>query len=169
MDQLDRKILDLLQRNGRASQTELSKQVGLTAPSLNERLKKLERSGVIRRYTALLDDEKVGCDIKAFIEVFIDHPRREADFLSQVNRWDEVLECHHITGEASVLLKVKTTDRAALKTLLLDRINAQDGVRGTKTVLVLSTVKEETILPLSAPHPEGEGSKKLRPARIEDR
>ncbi len=162
MDDIDRKILDSLQQDGRASQAELSRQVGLTAPSLNERLKKLERSGVIRRYTAILNDEMVGCDIQAFIEVFIDHPQRERDFIGQMVELTEVLECHHITGEASLLLKVKTTDRVSLKQLLLDHINSQPGVRGTKTVVVLETVKEETRLPLTASRTLEESSKELK-------
>jgi len=157
VDAKDREILGILQHDGRAALAAVARRVGLTPPSVNERLRKLEQSGVIRDYVARLDQERIGCDIKAFIEVFIEHPRHESEFLATVAEIDEVLECHHVTGDASVLLKVVTRDRASLKGILLDRINSLRGVRGTRTTLVLATVKEEVAVPLgpadTAPRP----------------
>src|ERR1700694_1993564 len=83
-DTIDRKILALLQDDAKISQAELAKAVGLTAPSVNERLRKLERAGVIRGYVALLDERKLGQDITAFVEIFIEHPKFESGFIEAV-------------------------------------------------------------------------------------
>ena len=122
---------------------ELAKAVGLTAPSVNERIRKLERSGVIRGYVALLDERKLGHDITAFVEIFIEHPKFESGFIEAVGDLDEVLECHHITGEFSLLLKVRVKDMAAFRRLLIEKLNTVRGVRQTRTLIVLATSKEQ--------------------------
>ena len=142
-DTIDRKILALLQDNAKMSQAEIAKAVGLTAPSVNERIRKLERAGYIRGYVALLDDKKLGHDITAFVEVFVEHPKFEKEFIESVEGLDEVLECHHITGEFSLLLKIKVTDMAAFRRLLIEKLNTIRGVRQTRTVMVLATAKEQ--------------------------
>lgn len=124
-------------------QARVAKAVGLTAPSVNERIRKLERAGYIRGYVALLDDRKLGHDITAFVEVFVEHPKYESAFIEAVRALDEVFECHHITGEFSLLLKVKVTDMAAFRRLLIERLNTIRGVRQTRTVMVLATSKEQ--------------------------
>src|SRR6267143_1340919 len=143
LDSIDRKILALLQDDAKVSQAELAKAVGLTAPSVNERVRKLERSGVIRGYVALLDERKLGQDIAAFVEIFIEHPKFEAGFIEAVGDLDEVLECHHITGEFSLLLKVRVRDMAAFRRLLIEKLNSVRGVRQTRTLMVLATAKEQ--------------------------
>jgi Lrp/AsnC family transcriptional regulator, leucine-responsive regulatory protein len=95
----------------------------------------------------------VGVTVTAFVEVFLEHPRHEPAFLHRIEALDEVPECHHITGESSLLLKVRVRDMAALQRLLLHDLAGHDGVRQTRTVMVLSTVKEETYID---PAPEGE-------------
>lgn len=142
LDGIDRKILMLLQENAKISQADIAKAVGLTAPSVNERVRKLERGGVIRGYAALLDERRVGHDIAAFVEVFIEHPKFEMEFIRSVQPLDEVLECHHITGEYSFLLKVRVTDMAAFRRLLIEKLNTVPGVRQTRTLMVLATAKE---------------------------
>jgi Lrp/AsnC family leucine-responsive transcriptional regulator len=142
LDAIDRKILSLLQENAKTPQAAIARTVGLTAPSVNERIKKLERSGFIRGYVALLDGRRLGYDVTAFVEVFIEHPRFEDDFIRAVDVLDEVLECHHITGEFSLLLKVRVTDMAAFRRLLIEKLNTVRGVRQTRTLIVLSTSKE---------------------------
>src|SRR5467141_5103592 len=117
LDGIDRKILSILQDDAKISQAELAKAVGLTAPSVNERIRKLERAGVLRGYVALLDERKLGQDITAFVEIFIEHPKFESGFIEAVGDLDQVLECHHITGEFSLLLKVRVQDMAAFRKL----------------------------------------------------
>lgn len=143
LDVIDRKLLALIQDNAKLSQAELAKAVGLTAPSVNERIRKLERGGVIRGYVALLDERKLGHDITAFVEIFIEHPKYESGFIAAVGDLDEVLECHHITGEFSLLLKVRVLDMAAFRKLLIEKLNTVRGVRQTRTLIVLATAKEQ--------------------------
>jgi len=142
-DPIDRKLLALLQDNAKLTQAELAKEVGLTAPSVNERIRKLERGGYIRGYVTLLDERKLGHDVTAFVEVFIEHPKYEAGFLEAVRDLDEVLECHHITGEFSLLLKVRLEDMQAFRRLLIEKLNTVRGVRQTRTLIVLATSKEQ--------------------------
>lgn len=148
MDAKDTQILDVLQVDAKTSQAEIARRVGLSPASVNERIHKLEQQGVIRKYVAILDDQKAGQDITAFIEVFIEHPRHEERFVKLTRELEEVQECHYVTGEFSCLLKVKVPDRVSLRELVLDRINSLEGIRQTKTMIVLQTTKEETRLAL---------------------
>lgn len=150
MDHKDKLILEILQEDAKTAQAEVARRVGLSPASVNERIHKLEEAGVIRRYVAILDDQKAGKDITAFIEVFIEHPRNEDGFVRLTREMNEVQECHYVTGEFSCLLKVKVPDRQSLRELVLDRINALEGIRQTKTMIVLETAKEETRLDLSS-------------------
>ena len=140
----DRRILHLVQRDGAMAQSEIAKKVGLSTAAVSERLAKLEKSGVIRRWTSIVEPAAVGSSVTAFIEVFFEHPRFESGFIERSQKLDEVLECHHITGEFSLLLKVRVRDMESLQQLLLQELNSMEGVRQTRTVMVLSTVKEET-------------------------
>jgi Lrp/AsnC family leucine-responsive transcriptional regulator len=149
LDDRDRSILALVQRDAKLPQAEIARQVGLSTASVNERLKKLENAGVIRRYVAIVDPQAVGLTVAAYVEVFIEHPKYEAAFLARLLELDEVLECHHITGEFSLLLKVRVRDIEALQQLLLHQINVIEGVRQTRTVMVLSTAKEECTLAIA--------------------
>lgn len=150
LDDRDRRLLSLVQRDAKLSQAELAKQVGLSTAAVNERLKKLEQAGAIRRYAAVVDPVIVGAPLAAFVEVFIEHPRFEPAFIKRVLAMDEVQECHHITGEFSLLLKVRARDLAGLQDLLLKQLNSFEGVRQTRTVMVLSTLKEECYVPTGA-------------------
>jgi Lrp/AsnC family leucine-responsive transcriptional regulator len=153
LDAKDRRILALIQRDGKMSQALIARHVGLSTAAVNERLKKLEQAGVIRRFTALVDPKAVGIQVAAFIEVFIEHPRYEEPFIKRILELDEVQECHHITGEFSVLLKVRVRDMESLQRLVISQLNGAEGVRQTRTVMVLSTVKEESYIATGA---EGE-------------
>ena len=146
IDERDRQILRLVQRDASLAQAEIARQVGLSTAAVHERLKKLEASGVIRRWTAVVDGTLVGATITAFVEVFLDHPRHEPALIERVVKLDEVLECHHVTGEFSLLLKVRVGGMEALRQLLLHQLGSLDGVSRTRTVVVLSTVKEETFV-----------------------
>ena len=150
LDVKDRNILALIQRDGKMSQALIARHVGLSTAAVNERLKKLEQSGVIRRFTAVVDPKAVGIQVTAFIEVFIEHPRYEEPFIKRILELDEVQECHHITGEFSVLLKVRVRDMESLQRLVISQLNGAEGVRQTRTVMVLSTVKEESYIATGA-------------------
>jgi Lrp/AsnC family leucine-responsive transcriptional regulator len=148
LDHTDLRILALVQRDAKLAQAEIAKRVGLSTAAVNERLKKLEKAGVIRRYAALVDPAAVGAALTAFVEVFIEHPRHETTFIERMLGLDEVQECHYVTGEFSLLLKIRVRDVEALQALLLHRLNCLEGVRQTRTLIVLSTLKEECLVPI---------------------
>lgn len=153
LDAKDRKILGLVQRDATLPQAEIARRVGLSAAAVNERLKKLENAGVIRRYVAVVDPRAVGASVTAFVEVFIEHPRFEPGFIARVREMHEVQEVHHITGEFSLLLKIRVADMESLQQLLIHQLNAHEGVRQTRTVIALSTSKEDCFVATGA---EGE-------------
>jgi Lrp/AsnC family leucine-responsive transcriptional regulator len=141
IDEIDAKIIEILQRKGRTRRNDLAEAVGLSLPSVSERLRKLEEAQIITGYHATVDQKKLGRDITAFIFVTVDSSRHYAQFLEHAAGMDEILECHAITGEATHLLKIRTTNTSSLEKLLA-KIQAWMGVSRTTTNLVLSTSKE---------------------------
>jgi len=150
LDAKDRLILALVQKDAKRAQAEIAKRVGLSTAAVNERLKKLEHAGVIRHYAAVVDPRSLGVALTAFVEVFIEHPRFEPAFLDRILKLEAVQEAHHITGEFSLLLKIRVHDMEALQHLLLRQLAALEGVRQTRTVMVLSTLKEESVVTTAA-------------------
>ena len=154
LDHIDHRLLDLLQNNSRMSQTELAEEVGLSQPSVAERLHKLERSGVIESYTARVNARLLGRDITAFIGVRTEHPKHNASFAKAILQIPDVLECHRVTGADSYLLKVKTRNTQTLDDLISEQIRRIPGVTRTMTTIVMSSVKEDTrITPLGSDAP----------------
>ena len=149
IDEIDVKMLEILQRKGRTKRNDLAEAVGLSLPSVGDRLKKLEESGVIIGYHAVLDARKLCRDITAFIFVTVDSSKHFNQFLEHANALDEIQECHAITGEGSHLLKIRTTNTASLEKLLA-KIQAWSGVISTRTNLVLSTSKETSRIRVEA-------------------
>lgn len=147
-DAIDFQIISVLQEHGRIPLAKLADQVGLSAPSVIERVKKLEDGGFITGYHASVDARKLGKDVTAFIGVSIGHPRTIGLFEGAIALIDDVLECHHITGEHTVLLKVKTHNTASLEQLIRT-IRLIDGVSRTETMVVLSTHTERTQITVS--------------------
>jgi len=149
IDAIDATILETLQRRGRTRRNDLAEAVGLSLPSVSERLRKLEEGGYITGYYATVDPKKLGRDICAFIFVTVDSSRHYAAFLEHAHANDEILECHAVTGEGSHLLKVRTADTASLEKLLA-KIQSWAGVLNTRTNLVLSSSKETTRIRVDA-------------------
>jgi Lrp/AsnC family leucine-responsive transcriptional regulator len=149
MDDIDRRILDILQRDGKVSQARIAETVGLTTPSVNERIKKLETKGFIRRFTALLDPRLVGMPLVAHIDVMLEHPRFERTFLDEIENLLEVQECYAISGEFGYRLKLRARDVEQLETLLREKIQTLRGVTRTRVDLSLSIKKDSTLLPLA--------------------
>jgi len=162
LDSIDKKILSILQRNGRCHLSEIAKKVELSAPAVMERVRKLEARGIIKGYYALVDAKKVGKDITAFIGVSISNQNYIASFCSNVVSNPDVLECHHVTGEESFILKVKIANTASLEELLAD-IRSMEGVTRTVTKVVLSTAREGHILALEE-EPDGISQQGREPA-----
>ncbi len=144
MDELDHRLVDLLQRDGRATQLELSRSVGLSQPAVAERIRKLEERGVITGYTARVDAAKLGKDITAFIGVSIEHPKYFDGFARKVLAMPEVLEAHRVAGQDSYILKVRTRNTKTLDALLVETLRVISGVTRTHTTIVLTSIKEGT-------------------------
>ena len=141
LDDIDLTIIDVLQRSGRTRRNDLAERVGLSLPSVSDRLRKLEKLGYITGYHATVDAKRLGKDITAFVFVTVDSSRHYHQFIEHAAAQDDILECHAITGEGTHLLKVRTANTASLEKLL-SRIQAWSGVVSTRTDLVLSTAKE---------------------------
>ena len=141
IDEIDFKILEILQKEGRTKRNELAETVGLSLPAASERLKKLEDSGIIKGYYARLDHHLLGNDVTAFIITTVDSSRHFASFVEHVNNTQEIQECHAITGDGTHLIKLRTENTAGLERLL-GKIQSWQGVTKTTTSVVLSTSKE---------------------------
>src|ERR1700693_855276 len=149
IDDIDLRILDMLQRNGKLSQAKIAGAVGLTTPSVNERIKKMERHGMIKGFVALLDHDKMGFPRTAYVDVALEHPRFEKGFIDDLERLLDVQECHYLAGEYAYRLKVKAADPATLADFLQRRLLPIKGVTRTRTEISLSSKKVSTLLPLS--------------------
>jgi Lrp/AsnC family leucine-responsive transcriptional regulator len=148
LDAPDRGILEGLQDNCKQSLGALGEKVGLSAPSVVDRIHKLEEAGVIRGYAARLDARRVGKDVTAFIGVSTDRPAAIRSVAREVCLMDEALDCHHVTGSHTLMLKVKTRSTETLEGLI-DRVRGLDGVTRTETMVVLSTHAERSRISFS--------------------
>ena len=152
LDDIDRQILRLLQADGRMTNAALADAVGLTATPMLARIKKLEQSGVIQRYAAIVDRSAVGNGTLAYAEVKLAEHRlpTHTKFVEAVCAFPEVLEVHHVAGDEDFLLKVVARDIEEYEHFLLHRLTRVPGIDRVTTTFVLSTRKAETALPIGA-------------------
>ena len=150
LDDIDQKILEIIQKQGRMRRNDLAERVGLSLPSVSERLRKLEEAGVISGYFAKLNYEMLGKDVTAFVLATIDSSKHYNAFVEHIGSMDDILECHAITGEGTHLLKIRTENTASLEKLLA-KIQSWSGVVKTTTSVVLSTPKETSVIKIH-PH-----------------
>jgi Lrp/AsnC family leucine-responsive transcriptional regulator len=137
MDDRDRRILSLLQEDGRATLGEIAEQVGLAPSSVHERVRKLEQGGVIRGYRAEVDPEALGLFVTALVSVMPLDPRQPDDLPDRVLEFAEVEDCHSVAGDENYILKVRARTTSDLEDLLR-RLREKGGVQ-TRTTVVLST------------------------------
>jgi Lrp/AsnC family leucine-responsive transcriptional regulator len=152
LDRYDRRILEILQEEGRISNQDLADRIGLSPSPCLRRVRALEESGLIRGYRALLEASKLGLTLLALVHISMDRhtPERFARFDAAVTELPEVLECLLITGqEADYQLKVIVRDMDAYQSLLLNKITRIEGVTGVHSSFVLRRVVERTALPLA--------------------
>jgi Lrp/AsnC family transcriptional regulator, leucine-responsive regulatory protein len=149
-DRIDRKILEILQLNAKITNSQLSKDVGLSPAPTLERVKKLEGAGIIESYHARLSAPAIGLGVCTFITVTLTgHKKQNIDsFVKQVNNIPEVIECHHVTGQGDFMLKVVAADIAAYQQLVVEVINEIPEIDNTHTTVVLSTFKDAKIMPI---------------------
>jgi Lrp/AsnC family leucine-responsive transcriptional regulator len=148
MDAIDKKIVSLLQAEGRTSCEKISSIVDLSVSAVNERIKRLQKQGVITGWGAHICPQKVGLDVLSFVQILLGERCNEKAFLTEITKIPEILECHHITGEWSYLLKVRCQNINNFETILGEKIKPIPGILRTHTLIVLSSPLERTVLPL---------------------
>jgi Lrp/AsnC family leucine-responsive transcriptional regulator len=150
MDRIDQKIAGLIQANSQRSNAEIARHVGVSVSTANERLRKLTASGAISAWRGVLDSQRFGAGLCAF--VFVDTEYEGEDALrSALTGCPEVQELHHVSGSHSYLVKIRVADTAAMQAFLQHRLKRQPGVRKTESIIVLETVKETTEIAIAEP------------------
>ena len=157
-DSIDRKILSILQDNGKITNAQLSIEVGLSPAPTLERVKKLEKNGVIESYHANLNKQEIGLGVTTFVHVaLIGHRKSIVDaFVIQIVNIPEVVECHHITGQGDFILKVVSKDISSYQKLLVEVINEIPEIDNTQSTVILSTFKESRVMPIPDEEKESE-------------
>ena len=150
LDKTDRRILEVLQKDGRLSNQELAERVSLSPSPCLRRTRRLEKLGVIRQYVALLDPERVGLGLLAYVSVKLE--KRGAmphdEFKARVQSWPEVVACFSMTGEMDYLLRVHVEDLPHFSRFMMEQLLKQPGLVDVKSSFALERVKDTTSLPL---------------------
>lgn len=149
-DRVDKKILEILQSDGRITNAQLSKEVGLSPAPTLERVKKLEQVGIIKGYHAELNPERIGLGVTTFVRVSLkSHNNTTIEkFVSAINDIKEVTECHHTTGSGDFILKVVARDISSYQRLMLERITNIEEIDDMESMVILSTFKNSHVLPV---------------------
>lgn len=149
IDELDRKILTSLMAEGRIKWSALADEFRVSAPAIADRVRRLERAGLITGYAAQLNAEALGFDIVAFVTVTLDHPQHRQGFVDYVLASGAIQSCHHVVGNGDYLLKVCCRSTAELEQLLSEELKSLPGVIRTQTTISLRSIKDTTVLPIS--------------------
>ncbi|MCB0647666.1 MAG: Lrp/AsnC family transcriptional regulator [Saprospiraceae bacterium] len=149
LDKTDLKILKLLQENSKITNLDLSKKIGLSPAPTLERVKKLEQSGIIVSYHAKVDASAMGLNVKTYVLVSLawQKPNALDNFIKKIKQIDEITECYIITGDADFLLKIVCKDIASYEKLLFKTLSQIEEIERLKTLMTLSKVKKEKVLP----------------------
>jgi len=147
MDNLDIKILKLLQQNSRITASEISSKINLSVPAVGDRLKKLDASGIIEKYTVILNAKKMNKHLMIIMFVSLECPKFTDGFIDIIQQDDEIVECHYLAGDFDYALKIITDTTESLERIL-NKIKNIPGVQKTKTNVSLSTIKNiHSIIP----------------------
>lgn len=149
-DKIDRKILEILQKSAKITNAQLSKDIGLSPAPTLERVKKLEKLGVIHSYHAKLETSKIGLGVTTFVLVtLVGHNRENIEkFINEIDNIDEVIECHHITGAGDFILKIIAKDIPSYQKLMLEKVSDIKVVDNMQSMVVLSTFKDSKVMPI---------------------
>ena len=150
LDSTDKQLVNLLQQNSKANIKEIALKIGLTQTPTYERIKRLEKSGVIKKYVAILNKEKIGFTIEVFCQVTLLVHSKELilKFENAINKMPEVIECFHVAGNYDYLLKVIVTDMKHYQLFLKHKLSVLDSVGNVQSTFVMSSTKDTTILKL---------------------
>ena len=151
IDDIDRRILTVLQEDGRISLADLSARVALSSSPCLRRMRRLERSGIIARYVAVLDQSKLGLPVSVFVSIKLENQRVEAleRFKKTIAKWPEVLECYLMTGPRDYLLRIVAADLEAYERFLKQKLTRVDGVSSIESSFALEQVKYSHVLPIA--------------------
>jgi len=150
LDDIDLKILSIIQDDARVPISKLAKQVGLSPPSVHERISKLKERRVIAGYVTVLDAKKLGKSLTAFIGITLDRTCcKDEDVINTLKMIPEVQEVHRIAGEEDLLLKAKTEDTSTLEKMLVNEVTGIKGVAKTRTMIALSSPMERMSINLN--------------------
>ena len=151
IDEIDKKILEILQSRAKITNAKLSEEIGLSPAPTLERVKKLEQMGVITSYHAKLNVEKIGLGVTTFVLATLNgHNRSNIEgFIEEINKIPEVIECHHITGAGDFILKVVAKDIASYQKLMLEKVSDIKQVNNMQSMVVLSTFKDSKVIPVN--------------------
>jgi len=146
IDSIDKQILSILQQDAQITNVELARKIGISPPAMLERVKRLEKNGIIKRYVAIVDPSKVSKGIFALVSVSLSaHQLSSIDqFTRQIKKLDEVLECYHVAGEEDFILKIAVSSIEEYEKFILGKLTKINGVSKVNTKFVLSTVKYKT-------------------------
>ncbi|MER2534089.1 MAG: Lrp/AsnC family transcriptional regulator [Rhizobiaceae bacterium] len=150
LDKIDLKILRALQADAKLTTAEIAERVGLSASPCARRVRLLERAGVVKGYTAIVDQKKVGLPISAFASIKLERQREEDldRFAEAVSRWPEVVDCYLMTGQRDYLMRIVAADLEAYERFLKDKLTRLDNVASIETSFALGQVKRSEVLPL---------------------
>ncbi len=147
MDAIDYKILRSLKANARQKASQISEEINLSVSAVLERIRKMERAGVIEGYTVVLDQKQLGNDMTALMEVSLEHPRYYESFTDMIREHKNIVSCDYLTGDFDFMLKILTDTSESLEEIHR-QIKSIDGVSATRTHFVLKNVKnEQTVIP----------------------
>ena len=147
MDIIDIKILNILKENARTKASAIADEIDLSISAVTERIKKLEQSGVIDKYTLIVNQKKIGNDISAVMEVSIDHPNHIDSFINFVNETPNIISCYCVTGDYDFILKIMIDSSEGLEQLYR-MVKGFEGVKATKTYIILKNIKNDlTLIP----------------------
>ena len=149
MDIIDIKILNILKENARTKASAIADEIDLSISAVTERIKKLEQSGIIDKYTLIVNQKKIGNDISAVMEVSIDHPTHIDSFIQFVNNTPNIISCYCVTGDYDFILKIMIDSSEGLEQLYR-MVKGFEGVKATKTYIILKNIKNDlTLIPES--------------------
>jgi Lrp/AsnC family transcriptional regulator, leucine-responsive regulatory protein len=150
LDAIDRKILEILQANSNITNAQLAQEIGLSPAPTLERVKKLENQKVLKSYHAVVDAAHVGLGVSTFVMVSLKgHNKDNIDkFMKAISKIDEVIECHHVTGQADFILKIICTDIPAYQNLMLEKVSNIEVVDSMQSMVILSTFKDSKVIPI---------------------
>ncbi len=150
LDSIDRKILELLQTNSNITNAQLASEIGLSPAPTLERVKKLENSGIIKSYHAVVDHASIGLGVCTFVTVSLKgHNKDNIDkFIKAISKIEEVVECHHVTGQADFIMKIVAPDIPAYQSLMLEKLSNIEVVDNMQSTVILSTFKDSRVIPI---------------------